>query len=216
MDSELKRCSTCNNLKERKYFPRDRNSKDGRTYNCRDCRNEYYRNRPVVNRVIDGYKLCSKCQNPKPIKEFYKDICTYDKLSYHCKECKKKYKPIVKDIEKPDNSTKICSKCKRDLPYSEFHRLNTSNDGACYDCKKCRVLTRHGITFNEFENIGNSQEWKCAICHKEDYKLVIDHDHNNGKIRGLLCRMCNMSLGVFGDSIEGLKDAIRYLDKSNG
>lgn len=44
-------------------------------------------------------------------------------------------------------------------------------------------------------------------------KPQVDHDHNTNKIRGLLCSRCNMGLGFFDDSIEGLTKAINYLKK---
>lgn len=48
------------------------------------------------------------------------------------------------------------------------------------------------------------------ICKKEE--LVIDHNHQTGKVRGLLCANCNNGLGFFMDNIENLKEAIRYLE----
>lgn len=51
----------------------------------------------------------------------------------------------------------------------------------------------------------------CAIC-KKARKLVVDHDHLTGRVRGLLCKGCNTALGVFGDSTVGLRQAIAYLE----
>jgi len=58
---------------------------------------------------------------------------------------------------------------------------------------------------------------KCAICHK-DIKIdarstCVDHDHSTSKIRGILCRKCNLLLGHAEDNIEVLKSAITYLNK---
>lgn len=60
----------------------------------------------------------------------------------------------------------------------------------------------------------DSQGGGCAICGGCDStgrKLAVDHCHKTGKIRGLLCTRCNTSLGVFGDSVEGLRKTLSYL-----
>jgi Recombination endonuclease VII len=58
------------------------------------------------------------------------------------------------------------------------------------------------------------QEWKCAICGKiPEKKLFVDHCHETGQFRGLLCNKCNSGLGCFADNIDSLYSAIRYLSK---
>lgn len=63
-----------------------------------------------------------------------------------------------------------------------------------------------------------AQEEKCAICKTAPPKrkrLVIDHDHTSGKVRGLLCQNCNLALGALKDDVGRLREAIVYL-KENG
>ena len=48
------------------------------------------------------------------------------------------------------------------------------------------------------------------ICGKDE-KLVVDHDHKTGKVRGLLCNHCNRGLGHFRDNVKFLEDAVKYL-----
>jgi hypothetical protein len=43
------------------------------------------------------------------------------------------------------------------------------------------------------------------------FELVVDHDHNTGAVRGLLCHSCNTGLGHLGDSVETLARALDYL-----
>jgi Recombination endonuclease VII len=54
---------------------------------------------------------------------------------------------------------------------------------------------------------------ECAICGSEE-NLHIDHDHNTGKIRALLCRSCNIGLGHFKDEPSLLVRGVDYLMKN--
>jgi hypothetical protein len=61
-----------------------------------------------------------------------------------------------------------------------------------------------------------SQEHKCVICKEKlqfGHLSAIDHCHKTGKVRGILCRSCNLLLGHAKDSIETLKSAQEYLKK---
>ena len=58
----------------------------------------------------------------------------------------------------------------------------------------------------------DSQNGKCAICDKEPNKLVVDHCHDSGKIRGLLCHSCNRSISIF-ERADILNRAMKYLLK---
>lgn len=62
----------------------------------------------------------------------------------------------------------------------------------------------------EYAALKARQGTACAIC-KEEKPLVIDHCHDQKKVRGLLCRECNVGLGNFRDSEELLRSAIAYL-----
>lgn len=55
----------------------------------------------------------------------------------------------------------------------------------------------------------------CDICGDSSQTLCIDHDHNDGKVRGMLCRKCNHLLGCSEDSKTKLQSAINYLDKAS-
>jgi hypothetical protein len=46
------------------------------------------------------------------------------------------------------------------------------------------------------------------------YTLEINYNHNTGKVRGLLCKKCNMGIGMFDEDAENINKAIRYLEKS--
>lgn len=86
--------------------------------------------------------------------------------------------------------------------------------------KDKRLWAKYGITFRHFNEIGRRQNWECAICQikldphppqkgARDDAACVDHCHQTGKIRGLLCVRCNIGLGYFRDDPE-LLDAARW------
>lgn len=78
------------------------------------------------------------------------------------------------------------------------------------------------ISYPEYRDMLKSQEDKCAICGGEGFKmqahhkikLVVDHCHKTGKVRGMLCHNCNRGLGLFQDSVDFLQHASDYLQKT--
>jgi hypothetical protein len=77
--------------------------------------------------------------------------------------------------------------------------------------KRC---ARRGITPEQLVACYERQEGCCAIC-KTEVQLInsaIDHNHDTGEFRGVLCKQCNRALGMFGDSPIILKSALEYLE----
>jgi hypothetical protein len=86
-------------------------------------------------------------------------------------------------------------------------------------CSRCNNLKRYyNITFDDYKVLLEKQDYKCAICKTADMKsrrtewFAVDHDHNSGKVRGLLCNNCNRGIGLLQDSVENLTNAINYLN----
>ena len=80
-----------------------------------------------------------------------------------------------------------------------------------------QLLWRYGLTPYSFQSLLDSQSGKCAICSViPKSRLHIDHNHETGRVRGLLCGNCNMGLGLFKDSKELLNLAKLYLEKYEG
>ncbi len=79
--------------------------------------------------------------------------------------------------------------------------------------QKVLRFARYGITEADFDRILEEQDGACAICRTlfEDKKPCIDHDHETGEVRGLLCYSCNSGIGQLRDDPELLAKAIRYL-----
>jgi len=76
--------------------------------------------------------------------------------------------------------------------------------------RRRRLQSDYGLTPEQYNKILEAQGGLCAIC-KQSRKLHVDHCHESGVVRGLLCRSCNTALGKLGDTSSGLMRAVRYL-----
>jgi hypothetical protein len=80
---------------------------------------------------------------------------------------------------------------------------------------------KYGLTPDAYDELHQAQGGRCAVCGREEstrhpgtgetFSLAVDHDHRTGRLRGLLCRHCNLALGYVGDSVETLEALVRYL-----
>ena len=107
---------------------------------------------------------------------------------------------------------KECAKKRADIYHAK--RLS-AEDGQEYQKHKSfqARLTKYKLTKEEYEIMLANQNGLCDICHKAK-ATHIDHDHQTGIVRGILCPACNLSLGGFRDSIDNLKSAVIYLEKN--
>jgi protein-arginine kinase activator protein McsA len=115
---------------------------------------------------------------------------------------------------------KVCTKCGAEKSLEEYDRNKNHKDGHDTSCKVCK-RTRHelktyGVTREELLKKTPS----CPICDVTfadipERHIHIDHNHETGKTRNLLCHSCNTALGGFRDSPEILTNAIKYLEKHN-
>ena len=127
-------------------------------------------------------KECSKCNETKQLTEFNKSSKTKDGRRQQCRNCEKEYR-MSKDIKQ--------QRYERDL------------------------LNKYGLTIDSYNTMFTEQKGCCKVCsiHQSKLKrpLAVDHNHNTGEVRGLLCDRCNRALGLFGDSPFLLESALEYL-----
>jgi hypothetical protein len=120
--------------------------------------------------------------------------------------------------------TRQCKGCGEHKPLFDFQQLKYNTRR--FNCKACRVKEAvdarfkktYGISYEEYEEKRKEVQYCCEICgkHEEDHsrgKLFVDHDHDTGKYRGLLCTQCNSALGMVYDNVEILQKMIEYLQK---
>ena len=73
------------------------------------------------------------------------------------------------------------------------------------------ILRKYGLTPEQFRDMMDSQYGWCAICKEPLLKPHVDHDHQTGRARGLLCSNCNTGIGLFKEDPIILARAIGYL-----
>src|SRR5206468_1858620 len=128
---------------------------------------------------------------------------------------------------------KECRRCFKIKSSTEFYKRTASQDGLQPICKPCSIEVRrehyqtpHGkklrsaankrakfnMTAGEYNELFDSQEGRCAICkrHQSEFSksFAIDHNHDTGKIRGLLCHQCNTALGMLRENPEAIKEML--------
>lgn len=178
---------------------------------------------------FNGIKRCSKCKEEKIIEEYYKNNQTKDGYLNKCKACCKERENSLIHIKVEE---KKCCRCKEIKKSTEFYKRKSSLDGLYYRCIKCEKLRvnsekkkrqrryrdierKYGMSSEEYEQTLKMQNGHCAICPKNK-NLCIDHDHNTGKTRAILCEDCNRSLGMFEDNPQYLLNAADYLNYHAG
>ena len=98
----------------------------------------------------------------------------------------------------------------------------TGSCRACYETdrrskSRARNLKYHRkILLEEYETQYQQQDGRCLICHMQFRLLLVDHDHQTGQIRGLLCNGCNSAIGLLKENKQLLHNAVKYLENANG
>lgn len=133
---------------------------------------------------------------------------------------------------------KTCKRCDKELPISSFYSNYDNRSGKSYsrsmclhceskhnrekylankprilaNSKKNHLMRNYGLTQDDFNKMFKDQDGKCAICFKEsDRTLHVDHCHDTGKIRKLLCSPCNQAIGLFKEDQTIMASAMKYL-----
>lgn len=175
-------------------------------------------------------KTCPKCGVKKSIEEFSINKGGLDGLRSWCRDCvnadsrarywatpeasRAKHRAWrAADPEKATARSKAWAKANPEKAKAATKAWMVANPDRC---RNSQLLRDFGITIEDFQMMLMLQAGVCAICQKPERagrNLSVDHNHDTGKVRGLLCDACNTSLGKFGDSTETLRRAIAYLEK---
>ena len=193
----LKQCRECKNRLPHELFGKKGETKVGnikRDTICKNCRSSVYQ-RFLELYGVSGLKECTTCHKSLPWDCFSHRITENKRyLRSSCKDCSQvKWKKWA-DLHPEHKDNKVVSDKKAHLAYKKYDR--------------------HGITRDQYLIMLEVQQGGCAICklvEKDNSDLSIDHNHDTGDVRGLLCKQCNRALGLFGDNIMRLESALEYL-----
>lgn len=142
--------------------------------------------KPRPKRIIkDGMINCTKCGDFKIFDDFVKCKNQKSGLSSWCKECQ--YKKRTKETK--ENGLLWSLNRYYGMTLEKYYELLKAQNGVCAICGKAETRTRKGVL----------------------QRLSVDHDHTTGKIRGLLCSLCNVAIGRFEDNPDFLRKAMDYL-----
>lgn len=168
-----------------------------RTRNSRWCEAHYirwYRHgdpRARVSTAREPNGTCFHCGGPSPKQKiFCSQLCaTRDRIGAAYEE-------------------RFCPVCDATVPI-------TDRVDRIYCTQRCADTgiraRRYGLTVAQFRELVAQHGETCAVCGQESDKMHIDHCHATGKVRGMLCAMCNLGLGYFSDDTDRLLRAVAYL-----
>lgn len=185
---------------------------------------------------IMSNKICRACHKALPLSEFHAHPGSADRLQYMCKECARlcgkanRHSKIEERRAKERayyhaNIEKHKAYHKR---YRESHKEQLKAQQAAWVARqgpdrnrRYQLKRLYGIDLEHYDAILQRQGGVCAICRLSEttidrrtgkpWPLAVDHNHNTGELRGLLCRRCNNALGSFKDDPILLQSAAEYL-----
>lgn len=199
----IKRCVVCREEKSVEEFLQASHYEDGYFPKCKVCR--------VVKPkfpAVDGHKTCQECLVNKSVEDFYVNGDYEDGRNPKCKPCMSRYHKARYDD--PTTHAKI----KRNQV--KWRALNPHADA------NKTLRRRYNITLEDYERINEAQGGVCALCGgrekvrrrkkaEGDERFAVDHCHDTGLIRGLLCFKCNTAIGSLGDTDQIIRRVIDYL-----
>ena len=188
-------------------------------------------------RIEEGGRQCSRCEKFKPWSEFSRNKHGTRGYQSWCRDC---FREQAGRQEKPSylitDDGRECSQCGKFKPWNQFHVRRDLSTGRASSCKACRkkytrenmkngtirnneLQRKYGITLEEYERMASSQGDACAICGTTEKGTArgrvrywsVDHNHETGDVRALLCQKCNAFLGLANDDPTILQRGINYL-----
>lgn len=136
----------------------------------------------------------------------------------NCYDCLEKLDPRFKGRPKRD-----CVNCGESFQPRVIRQEACSS--ACRDKYRTKMyfFNQYGLTEEQYKGLMSSANHKCQICYGDGFvmnnmrhkaKLVVDHDHATGEVRGVLCHNCNRALGLLQDDPKIVSNAVKYLENN--
>lgn len=188
------------------------------------------RGRPETPEGSEGVKRCPDCEEVKELAEFGRNKSYPDGYGFYCKPCvrvranrtyRERAERQGRKVREPvavQPGFKWCPSCKQAVPHEGWDKNRQTKDGLASACKACRkergardhLKRSYGLTPEDVRKMAEFQGGLCAICGEGPAEHV-DHDHETGAVRDMLCFNCNTLLGKAGDDWRRLQRAQFYL-----
>lgn len=163
---------------------------------CRPCSGAIKAGRTPSVDLPGGLRTCSTCSLVKAMDAFPQRAAGVRRKT--CQACR----------------TEAMRSCRQANPEAARARAAAYRKRRPEVAKAANLKNLYGLTLLEYEAMLASQEHLCAICHQsETVALSVDHNHQTGAVRGLLCGNCNRMIGLAGEDIARLLAAVAYLEK---
>lgn len=173
---------------------------------------------PCGGSRLDGRKLCAKCANRSHAQlqaRSKSGLCGQGCGSparpgkTRCEACAKRQAASSVARFKRNADAGLCTKCGKRPPAEDRTCCQ-----ACLNIQKSRSRKwMYGLTDEQYRQKFDDQNGQCNICKRADVPLVVDHDHDTGEVRDLLCKLCNAMIGMAREDIATLDLAKNYLTR---
>ncbi len=148
-------------------------------------------------------KCCTKCgkEYPVTLEYFYKSTKGKNGFTSWCRICYKEAAKIFRE--------------KHPELYKKYRETYKTTPKSRKTKKNYELRRRFNITLEQYDKMFEEQNGVCAVCGLPEItkRLAVDHNHDTGEIRGLLCDRCNFTLGLVSENVDTLQNAINYLQE---
>jgi len=166
-----------------------------------------------------GTKQCNTCDEVKPLDEFYKAAGCVDGRRGECRTCfqakavaRAEEKPELREIARQRTAKWIHENDDRYRAYKrEYGKLDKKKRAD----RRVHLRNKFGLTLEDYDRMLADQQGGCAVCGDPPGKaaLHVDHCHDSGVVRGLLCFRCNSAIGNLRDDPVIVASALAYLTR---
>lgn len=143
-------------------------------------------------------KPCSSCKQDLSLADFYRQVRGLGGRYSICKACcraraaayRDERRDLLREKWRTDRAQRYAADPEGANAYARAYRA-ANRDKVKQWNRRGHLRFKYGLSSADFDALLASQEGACALCLRSTRKLVIDHDHNTGRVRGLLCNPCN-------------------------
>jgi hypothetical protein len=161
---------------------------------------------------VQRVKRCKHCGEEKPLADFYGDTAARDGHRPECKSCTKRRRL---SRYQSNREAEIARVRRWQQANAEHVKAYQAEYRERRDFRAEHLRRTFGMTQGDYVQMLDTQDGGCAICGRKPRPgkhLHVDHDHDTGRVRGLLCFSCNVGIGNFDSDSDRMAEAADYVD----